>query len=180
MSQPNSAATASRNHVDLTRYGVRSWSRLSIKHPQALEQAPTSKFGRTHQEPRTNDSILLSTQAHASRSFPPFVSSLLHSYLSCASIYDEIFAGNLVPIFISIFSIISSHFFSSLFCLLQNHAIFIYCGLLWYYFSYSCSTVSYNSSCKVRCTSANPRDILTGQVQLGGYECLSPSLKAGY
>jgi len=68
-----------------------------------------------HQEPRIKDSILLSTQAHASRSFSPLVSSILHSYLSGASIYDEIFAGNLVPIFyfdFRSFHLISSHFIS--------------------------------------------------------------------
>ena len=38
----------------------------------------------------------------------PLLFSLFYSYLSCASIYDEIFAGNLVPIFYFYFSIIFS------------------------------------------------------------------------
>ena len=119
---------------DLNIYPVGSRSRLSIKHPHAIEQAPTFRFGRMHQEPRIKDSILLSTQAHAPQSFSPLVSSILHSYLSGASIYDEILAGNLVSIFDFEFFYHFFSFSSSFFCLPQNHAIVIYCGL--YYFSY--------------------------------------------
>ena len=75
---------------------------------RVLEQAPTFQIERTHEEPQIEHSTFLSTQTHASWLSSPLLFSLFYSYLSCASIYDEIFAGNLVPIFYFDFSIIFS------------------------------------------------------------------------
>jgi len=81
---------------------------------RVLEQAPTFQIGRRHQEPQIEHSIFLSTQTHASRSFSPLIFSWFHSYLFFASIYDDIFASNLVPIFYFDFTFCS---FSLLFLL---------------------------------------------------------------
>jgi len=102
---------------DNTFASIRSRSRLSVKHPHAservFEQVPTFRIGWTHQEPH---STLLSTQTHGSPLLPPLFSKKLHCYLSCASISDEIFSGNLVPSFMS-------NFLSSL--LIFSHLSFV-------------------------------------------------------
>jgi len=73
-------------------------------------------------------------------------------------------AGNLIPIFYFYFL---NHFFScSPLCLLS---IILFC--LIYFISHISVVPLYKSSCKVLCTSVNPREILSPiKVQLGAYE----------
>ena len=104
---------------------VRSPTRLRLETPARTrthrEQAPIIQIRRTHQEPQIMHSTLLSTRAHASRSFPSLVSNTFKARLSAAlsagPIPEEICPGNLVAIFISIFPIFSLSFSSLSFVL---------------------------------------------------------------
>ena len=137
-----------------------------------------------HQVPQIQQSTLLFRQNIFPRSFPSLVSNTFKAQSSAGPsagpVSKETFAGNLVPILISIISIFYLSFSSISFVLPQNHALFTCCGLLWthypsYNFSYLSTDFRYKNSSKTTLYTSEYQSVsLTSLVRLGG--CKSPVL----